>query len=178
MGVHNPVRACLRRDLEAQRQLGLPKHSPAALYVLIRVIRGSQNDFAANDFSASTNEDHFLKSSLWLPVPITKSGNIQNFQRSVFLERSRAYSGWLRTNSGERGFRGSFRLFANCLFALCRNSCEILMEKCFSFSKKLKGRQLMAEREKSAFSRSLSVLRFLPADSKLFESQNSQSAWY
>jgi hypothetical protein len=48
----------------------------------------------------------------------------------------------------------------------------------FSFSKKLEGRQLMAEREKSAFSRSLSVLRFLPADSKLFENQNSQSAWY
>jgi hypothetical protein len=55
MCFHSPVQARLRRDLEAQRQLGLPKHSPAALYVLIRVIRGSQNDFAANDFSASTN---------------------------------------------------------------------------------------------------------------------------
>ena len=85
---------------------------PLSSSVPIRVIRGSQNDFAANDFSASTNEDHFLKSSLWLPVPITKSGKIQNFQRSVFLDKSRAYSGWLRTNSGERGFRGSFRLFA------------------------------------------------------------------
>jgi hypothetical protein len=85
---------------------------PLSSSVPIWVIRGSQNDFAANDFSASTNEDHFLKSSLCLPVPITKSGKIQNFQRSVFLDKSRAYSGWLRTNSGERGFRGSFRLFA------------------------------------------------------------------
>jgi hypothetical protein len=33
MGVHNPVQARLRRDLEAQRQLGLPKHSPVALSV-------------------------------------------------------------------------------------------------------------------------------------------------
>jgi hypothetical protein len=40
---------------------------PLSSSVPIWVIRGSQNDFAANDFSASTN-DHFLKSSLWLPV--------------------------------------------------------------------------------------------------------------
>jgi hypothetical protein len=79
--------------LKPQRQLGLSKRSPALLCqsVLIRAIRGSQN-FAANDFSASTNEDHFLKSSLCLPVPITKSGKIQNFQRSVFLKSSKADS--------------------------------------------------------------------------------------
>jgi hypothetical protein len=79
--------------LEAQRQLGLSKRSPALLCqsALIRAIRGSQN-YAANDFSASTNEDHFLKSSLCLPVPITKSGKIQNFQRSVFLKSSKADS--------------------------------------------------------------------------------------
>ena len=54
MGVHNPVQARLRRDLKAHRQLGLP----STALQLIRahpVIRGSQNDFAANDFSASTN---------------------------------------------------------------------------------------------------------------------------
>ena len=39
-GFHNPVQARLRRDLKAQRQLGLPKHSPAALSVLILPIRG------------------------------------------------------------------------------------------------------------------------------------------
>ena len=96
MGFHNAVPARLRRDLKAQRQLGLSKHSPALLCpsVLIRAIRGSQNDFAANDFSASTNEDHFSKSSLWLPVPITKSG--------------------------ERGFRGSFRLFAKPAYRLSK----------------------------------------------------------
>jgi hypothetical protein len=31
MGFENPVQARLRRDLKAQRQLGLPKHSPAHL---------------------------------------------------------------------------------------------------------------------------------------------------
>jgi hypothetical protein len=43
MGLYNPVQARLRRDLEAHRQLGLPKHSPAALSVYIRAIRGSKN---------------------------------------------------------------------------------------------------------------------------------------
>jgi hypothetical protein len=56
MCFHNPVQARLRRDVEAQRQLGLSKRSPALLCpsVLIRSIRGSQN-FAANDFSARKN---------------------------------------------------------------------------------------------------------------------------
>jgi hypothetical protein len=133
------------------------------------------------------NEDHFLKSSLWLPVPITKSGKIQNFQRSVFLERSRAYSGWLRTNwpgqdIGNILAREASEEVLGFLQIVCSLFAVILAKfswkNCFSFSKKLEGRQLMAEHEKSAFSRSLSVLRFLPADSKLFESQNSQSAWY
>ena len=41
-GFQNPVQARLRRDLKAQRQLGLPEHSPALFCpsVLIRVIRG------------------------------------------------------------------------------------------------------------------------------------------
>jgi hypothetical protein len=44
MGFQNPVQARLRRDLKAQRQLGLPKQSPAFLQlsVQIRVIVGSK----------------------------------------------------------------------------------------------------------------------------------------
>jgi hypothetical protein len=44
MGFQNPVQARLRRDLKAQRQLGLPKQSPAFLQlsVQIRVIGGSK----------------------------------------------------------------------------------------------------------------------------------------
>ena len=45
----------LVKGFENPSLLGLPKHSPAALSVPIRVIRGSQNNFAAIDFSASTN---------------------------------------------------------------------------------------------------------------------------
>jgi hypothetical protein len=43
-GFQNPVQARLRRDLKAQRQLGLPKQSPAFLQlsVQIRVIVGSK----------------------------------------------------------------------------------------------------------------------------------------
>jgi hypothetical protein len=42
MGFQNPVQARLRRDLKAQRQLGLPKHSLTLLCpsVLILPIRG------------------------------------------------------------------------------------------------------------------------------------------
>jgi hypothetical protein len=71
MCFHSPVQARLRRDLEAQRQLGLPSTALHAS-VFIRAHPGNPwflpYDSAVNDFSASTSRDHFLKSSLWLPV--------------------------------------------------------------------------------------------------------------
>jgi hypothetical protein len=87
MGFHNPMQARLRRDLKTQRQLGLPKHSPAFIRPLFYPCPSvvPKNDFAQTPPALArlkrpeSPKPVFRENSCnsWLPFP-------NNFTHSSF----------------------------------------------------------------------------------------------